>query len=237
MQRVASSRRNHSKLAVLQEFYWAQGSFRWVHKGIYTEGKRSGQSCIAKVFKSGSVFEESYFRNDIAVVEKVLDIVERFNSSNIINERIILNIPEIWYMIESGEKHLLEPFINDFRKFNSNTGWTNCKTPWSRVMQALSHFSYHCTGGSFVICDLQGGLYENGAILTDPVVLSRDRRFGPTDLGPQGISTFFSTHICNEYCRPNWTKPYKPVQVFVPVSGTTMTMERPPLSDQYKYYT
>ena len=27
-------------------------------------------------------------------------------------------------------------------------------------LQALSHFSYHATGGKFVLCDLQGGVYK-----------------------------------------------------------------------------
>lgn len=31
--------------------------------------------------------------------------------------------------------------------------------PWHDVMQALSHFSYHVSGGSLVLCDLQGIVY------------------------------------------------------------------------------
>jgi len=41
--------------------------------------------------------------------------------------------------------------------------------PWDKVMQALSHFTYHISGGEFVLCDLQGGLSSDGAIITDPV--------------------------------------------------------------------
>jgi hypothetical protein len=35
-------------------------------------------------------------------------------------------------------------------------------------MQALSHFSYHKTGGQLVLCDLQGGMMSRGrgAVLT-----------------------------------------------------------------------
>lgn len=29
-------------------------------------------------------------------------------------------------------------------------------------MQALSHFSYHKTGGQLVLCDLQGGVLSRG---------------------------------------------------------------------------
>lgn len=47
-------------------------------------------------------------------------------------------------------------------------------------MQALSHFSYHITGGSYVLCDLQGGIYQHQVILSDPVMLSRFREYGVT---------------------------------------------------------
>ena len=56
-------------------------------------------------------------------------------------------------------------------------------------MQALSHFSFQITGGQHLLCDLQGGVSDcDGAVLTDPVILSMDRCYGVTDLGPEGIS-------------------------------------------------
>lgn len=70
-------------------------------------------------------------------------------------------------------------------------------------MQALSHFSYHITGGNFVLCDLQGGIYQHEIVLSDPIILSRTREYGVTDLGPEGISSLFSQHYCNGFCRPN----------------------------------
>ena len=94
-----------------------------------------------------------------------------------------------------------QPFINNYAKYNSNTGWADTRTPWPRVMQALSHFSYHITGGQMVLCDLQGGLCKGGTILTDPVIMSRTNSYGVTDLGPDGISNFFARHKCNEYCK------------------------------------
>jgi hypothetical protein len=56
-----------------------------------------------------------------------------------------------------------------------NTAQANDETPWPRVMQALSHFSYHQSGGQHVLCDLQGGVYRDGIVLTDPAVLSRTK--------------------------------------------------------------
>ena len=59
-------------------------------------------------------------------------------------------------------------------------------------MQALSHYSYHVSSGQFVLCDLQGGIYSDGAIITDPVIISRSAgTYGPTDLGAGWHSELF----------------------------------------------
>lgn len=74
----------------------------------------------------------------------------------------------------------------------------------------------------FVLCDLQGGIYQREVVLSDPVILSRNRDYGVTDLGPDGISSFFYQHNCNQFCRPHWTMPSNPNEHFRPVLGTTM---------------
>lgn len=57
----------------------------------------------------------------------------------------------------------MEPFVETFEKFNSNTGWApHTGEHWSEAMQALSHFSYHASHGQLLLCDLQGGAYGNG---------------------------------------------------------------------------
>ncbi|KAI0828412.1 kinase-like protein [Hypoxylon sp. FL0890] len=212
---------------------FSQGAFRWVAKGTYTSGSRTGQACVCKWFKTGAVFEADYFTLDIKAVDKALEIVNRFNELNIVNKAVKINVPEVWTFDENsgeraGQNNLCEPFIQNYQKFNSNTGWTDDSMAWGEVMQAVSHFSYHVTGGQFVLCDLQGGVYRTEVVLSDPVILSRNRDYGVTDLGPQGISSFFSQHRCNDYCRSNWTKPMNPVQIYNPVPGTTMMRHRVP---------
>lgn len=91
-----------------------------------------------------------------------------------------------------------------------------------QVMQALSHFSYHCSAGQFVLCDLQGGVYRDGVILTDPVILSRTQTYGPTDLGVEGMETFFARHQCGDYCRSHWQQPRIQRAHFDERKGTTM---------------
>lgn len=86
-----------------------------------------------------------------------------------------------------------------------------------------------------MLCDLQGGSRTTeqllgkrlaGIVITDPVILSQNREFGLTDLGPEGISTFFARHKCNKHCRAHWRLPGKVQQHFKGVPGTTMLQPR-----------
>eukprot|EP00584_Thalassiosira_punctigera_P008859 CAMPEP_0172543664 /NCGR_PEP_ID=MMETSP1067-20121228/13992_1 /TAXON_ID=265564 ORGANISM="Thalassiosira punctigera, Strain Tpunct2005C2" /NCGR_SAMPLE_ID=MMETSP1067 /ASSEMBLY_ACC=CAM_ASM_000444 /LENGTH=329 /DNA_ID=CAMNT_0013330115 /DNA_START=57 /DNA_END=1046 /DNA_ORIENTATION=- len=208
---------------------FAEGGFRWVAKGTYTEGARAGEACVCKWFKSGHVVEVSFFAEDIKAMDKAHELVREWNSRRMIDKIIKVNIPEVWTFNNlpfrqdfSCKKVLQEPFISNYQKFNSNTGWADNDTPWPRVMQALSHFSYHVSSGQFVLCDLQGGVYSNAVVLTDPVILSRSKMYGVTDLGPQGISSFFSNHVCNEFCSAGWSRPADQRCYFRPQAGTSM---------------
>lgn len=206
---------------------YARGAFKLVYKGTYTSGPRQGEACAVKEFKSGSVYESHYFQTEMDVIDTAMRIIDNFNKSNTINRHIYLNQPAIWQYSEGsgpkqGQKALVEPFIDNFQKFNSNTGWSDDGTAWNQVMQAISHFSYHNTGGSKVLCDLQGGIYSDGAVLTDPVIMSQDQIYGPTDLGRAGISTFFARHACNQYCRAEWSKPSRPSVHFPEIQGSYM---------------
>lgn len=195
---------------------FVQGAFRWVAKGAYVDGGRQGQACVCKWFKAGGTMDSDYFTLDIKSVDKALEIINHFNQLNILNKTVKVNVPEVWVWggnnSRAGQKSLVEPFIQNYKKFNSNSGWTDESKPWALAMQALSHFSYHISGGNFVLCDLQGGIYQNEVVLTDPVILSPTQQYGVTDLGPNGISSFFSQHVCNEHCRPTRTAPHNPVR-------------------------
>ncbi|XMA20121.1 hypothetical protein WAI453_012912 [Rhynchosporium graminicola] len=92
------------------------------------------------------------------------------------------------------------------------------------VMQALSHFSYHVSYGQLLLCDLQGGVYQNGFILSDPVIMSPTQNYGPLDLGIDGINSFFSRHRCGFFCDKQWTKPPSTGPAVIPIrEGSSMT--------------
>lgn len=205
---------------------FAEGSFRLVYKTFYRSGPAKGQKAVRKTLKSGTVFSAQPYEVDLRTSAKALTFIDAFNNAGLIDERIKINVPEVWKAVdhfnERGDpmRCIVEPFIEGYEKFNSNSGWNDVSTGWGEAMQALSHFSYHVSGGECLLCDLQGGVYEREIILTDPVVLSRDGRFGVTDLGPDGIQTFFAHHRCNRYCDPRWARP-RGVEIIRRRRGTT----------------
>jgi len=225
--RQKSARENDSFAATFEAHYvFAEGAFRYVYEGEYTVGRRRGEKCVVKMFKNNSeVYEASFFEMDIKAVDKALHIIEQWNAMGFIDKTIQLNVPQVWEQTtgaEIGRKQLVEPFIHNWQKFNSNSGWNDDYMEWGRIMQALSHYSYHVSSGQFVLCDLQGGISSDGAILTDPVILSRNRAYGVTDLGPDAIRNFFHHHVCNEFCRDEWTQPKYTYASMYPEKSTSM---------------
>jgi Alpha-kinase family len=212
---------------------FAQGVFRYVALGQYTHGIRAGQPCVCKWFKPEfrglHEHAELHYRFDVKAVNMGLRILREWRMRCMLPEKPIqMTSPEVWSFDEAapdswaGRKVLQEPYIAGFTKWNSNCGWVNTSDPTSRVMQALSHFSYHISGGQVLLCDLQGGLCRNGSlVLTDPVILSVGEEFGLTDLGRKGIASFFATHKCNEFCNEqSWLVP-RSRRAYYPVERST----------------
>eukprot|EP00927_Polykrikos_kofoidii_P034799 TRINITY_DN29440_c0_g1_i1.p1 TRINITY_DN29440_c0_g1~~TRINITY_DN29440_c0_g1_i1.p1 ORF type:complete len:1197 (-),score=231.02 TRINITY_DN29440_c0_g1_i1:162-3674(-) len=112
---------------------------------------------------------------------------------------------------ENGYHFCGEAFLKGhFVKLNSNAGYVN-ETDYSlhsEIAQAFSHYTFHKSDGELLVVDLQGicgeddgqGLYF---LLTDPQVHSRGtfERFGPGDLGEQGVRSFFQKHKCGPLCQ------------------------------------
>lgn len=178
--------------------------------------------------------EGHFYDSDLEASQEAIRLITKWNARGLIDRMVKVNLPEVWTFDNhsgyqwAGKKVLQEPFIEKYQKFNSNTGWADDSIPWARVMQALSHFSYHSSNGQVLLCDLQGGVYNDGVVLTDPVVMSNtnSQKYGPTDLGSRGISSFFSNHQCNEFCRREWRKPRDQNRYHNPTAGTSMVNHR-----------
>ncbi|ESZ89805.1 hypothetical protein SBOR_9811 [Sclerotinia borealis F-4128] len=222
---MSHKRTNKStKAEIYLDRIFASGTFKNVWTGRYTEGRRKGQRCVSKEFKTGSVFEKHFFDEELRIIERTQEIIDDFHAANIIlGKDIILNTPDVWTYTESRHKCLIEPMIDNFQKFNSNSGWAASENIWDDAMQALSHFSYHDSNRQFLLCDLQGGSYSNGYILSDPVIMSQSHDYGPADLGPNGINSFFRRHHCGRFCKRQWLKPAIYGSALIPMrQGTTM---------------
>lgn len=207
---------------------FAQGNLRYVARGVYTSGARSGSYCVIKWPKSHSL--ANLFRHDLDAVRVARSIVRGWNAARLIDQDIRVNVPVVWKRGDTighlaDVKVLVEPYIENFRKWNSNSGWCDSSTPWGRVMQALSHYSYHASDGTMLLCDLQGGSIDHHAVITDPAVCSTTRAYGATDIGVQGIQNFFARHQCNEYCHRSWKTPTHVRKVFSAVRSTITRSE------------
>eukprot|EP00927_Polykrikos_kofoidii_P033380 TRINITY_DN28229_c0_g3_i1.p1 TRINITY_DN28229_c0_g3~~TRINITY_DN28229_c0_g3_i1.p1 ORF type:complete len:379 (-),score=40.88 TRINITY_DN28229_c0_g3_i1:114-1157(-) len=188
----------------------AIGAERIVYKACYTDGDRVGDLCVKKVFKTGSVYEDSFFANDLEVVAKANDIIDAFSCAQLgaqLKKALHVNRPSVWTHMSERDPHksLIEPFIEGvYKNFNSNTGWSDSG---HEIAQAVSHFSYHWSSGTLVLCDLQGAEYEEDVVFTDPAICSNvAKKYGPTDLGIKGINSVMTRHQCNRYCHPSWSK-------------------------------
>jgi len=85
----------------------------------------------------------------------------------------------------------------EYKKHTNNSSFL---AEGSEVAQAFSHFSWQFTGGKYMITDIQG---INDSVMTDPQIHSSilgDDRFGPGNLGENGMDSFFVAHSCNAIC-------------------------------------
>lgn len=66
------------------------------------------------------------------------------------------------------------------------------------AVEAFSHFTIVESGGSMLVCDLQGVK----DLLTDPQIHTRDGAgLGMGNMGQEGIDKWITTHTCKELCR------------------------------------
>mmetsp|Transcript_3547 Transcript_3547/g.5525 ORF Transcript_3547/g.5525 Transcript_3547/m.5525 type:complete len:209 (+) Transcript_3547:126-752(+) len=121
---------------------FATGSFRVCYRGVYTGGPRTGQSAIVKVFKDKyEHMSDLYFAKDEETINKAVHLISQFNGANFIDSTIRINVPSKW--TTDGRQMFVEPFIENYEKFNSNSGWVNRRQGgWYEVLQATTRITY-----------------------------------------------------------------------------------------------
>lgn len=74
------------------------------------------------------------------------------------------------------------------------------------LLEAFAHASYHYSHGEYLLAGMKGAVTDKSRdyrsyTLTAFTYHSRTARFGPEDLGEEGIKCFFSHHQCTDLCR------------------------------------
>jgi len=183
-----------------------EGKYKFVTRGTY----KSGPPAADKFLKTGTTFSSDCFLDDVQAAEAALPYVAGFHryvdTATPFRGRVSikLNIPTFWSDIGGnlvGQKMLREPFIENFQKFNSNSGAVDLT---ATVAQALSHFTYHASDGKELLCDLQGGKVGDSYVLSDVVMMSMSKKYGNTDLGATGIENWLHSHRCTQFCSSSW---------------------------------
>ena len=191
-----------------------EGEFRTVLAGTYVGGNRNQQEAVCKRFKPQfRHFENEYFAKDFKIINKTVYYAEKWNDFCQEGYEVLVNKGDI-HQSNSGIQYLVEPYIRYFEKFTSNSGWIG-DTDYAdvRAMAAFSHFTYYMSNGTELVCDLQGrhrnDRRKRRFELTDPAICSISRKYGPTDLGWDGIESFFANYDSdNEFTQSHWSRPY-----------------------------
>ncbi|CAD7925977.1 unnamed protein product [Amoebophrya sp. A120] len=206
-----------------------EGKYKYVQKGHYD----NGNECAVKFLKSGTTFSSTCFLDDVKNAEAALPYISKFHDyvrqafpSHAGHIAIKLNMPAVWSQSTEGtnfgQNCLVEPFVPNFQKFNSNSGAADAT---AAVAQALSHFSYHVSDGRELVCDLQGGRDGRNYVLSDVVIMSADKKYGNTDLGLPGIENFCANHVCGPFCSSHWKTWSNAKRRYQPVMSTTITLD------------
>lgn len=209
------------------------GAFRIVYSGTYVGGNRNQQEAACKFFKDQyKNLESEYYQFDFKIADRAIQLAEIWNGFCDSNRSIQISRGTVHTVSYGSDQLLVEPLITPYIKFTSNNGWIS-DDPAGLALEAFCHFTYHQSGGSGIVCDLQGRWRKKNAYgrprryeLSDPAICSRSRGYGPTDLGEKGIDSFFCNHSCNEFCHRygngRWARPRNPRKWFVRSSSTSM---------------
>lgn len=205
-----------------------EGEYRIAYRGIYTNGERKNQQAACKKFKDEYYENEFYEHNyDFKVIDKAVEYAINWNDNVCRHSFEHIQFTRGDYITQNGVRYLMEPIIQPYYKYTNNAGWIRSDTCTSiQFLEAFCHYTYHKSGGNLIVCDLQGlykvnrhVFFKSRYILTDPAICSRNRQYGPTDLGEKGIESFFANHVCNKFCykygHGNWQRPRNPKDWFI----------------------
>ena len=192
---------------------FAEGTSRRAYRGMYWKpAHKYGMKAVAKEYKHDYQWAKSDWDTAVSLYEKANELAKGFNQAmktdreiHIVDYgiQIVTETPDNTKRPKLNEYVLVEDYLEgEFEKYISNTGWVNpiCCMEYV-LMPAFTHWSWVHTRGDLMITDLQGVRYDHKYVLTDPCVLSFDRKFGAMDNSVIGMAFFFTSHVCNSVCQ------------------------------------
>lgn len=92
------------------------------------------------MFKRSVVYKDHFFDQEMAVIDKAMDIVDAFNAAKCLTRKVYLNrlLVGRWLpnLPNPNERALMEPFLTELEKWNS--GWVATDSRWSYATCAIS---------------------------------------------------------------------------------------------------
>lgn len=170
--------------------------------------------CISKEFicMSSDDLTEQLYRDDMARYWAAASFAAEFNA------KLPAGTPRIsfiscsvcqmvkkkgkpWFLCEDRVEGAWETFNTSDGVANANptTGGTD-----HSIVQSFSHWTHEVSGGALLVVNCQGvfNRVSNTFELSSPVVhCTNPTRFGRTNRGREGISSFLRQHKCSDLCR------------------------------------
>jgi hypothetical protein len=192
----------------MRECYRMKKLSQQPNRGFHALNWRQANNYVIKRYKDPNEPPETYF-NDVRMQMEAAYWASLFNLMNPPRKIDMLQCYVIELADEQGEGsptyYGVERFIEgEYVKHNSNAGFVD-EGHHRNTPQAFSHFTFQRSCGDIMVVDIQGV----NDLYTDPAMLSRDQRFGASDLGVRGMASFFATHICNPICEELGLRPFR----------------------------
>jgi len=175
---------------------WNEGSMRVVYQMKDLSRHAGDQECVAKLLKTPAS-PKAYFE-EVEMQAVCKDLAHEFNKRKP-PKKIDFILPYVIEFPHSGVFATVEKKLSgSYKKHTNNYGFVSAED--RNTPQAFSHFSWVQSGGKLLVCDIQGV----GDVYTDPQIHSNEGpgifKYGPGDIGVEGINKFFTTHRCNAIC-------------------------------------
>jgi hypothetical protein len=122
------------------------------------------------------VYGDEFFRANFRVADLATPFAEEWNGFCRPGKDFFITKGDVHSA--KGKKYLIEPLIRDCMKFMSNNDWIHSSRKDAVfALEAFAHYTYHSSGGSLRVCDLQGrykkGHHSSRGTLKEPFRTNR----------------------------------------------------------------